>query len=280
MRIGLDIGGTKIEAILATNKGEIKKTFRMPAEVNKGRAKVLANLVHAINQVDNGKVKEVGISFAGVLKDGKVLKAVHISCFDRFDLKTKLESLTKKKIRIENDANCFALAEQKRGACKGKENILGIIIGTGIGAGVVIKGQIHSGKNNSAGEVGKIRIMKGKTFEELCSGPGVSARFIAAGGNKEEASPKEIFKSKSRIAKDIVNETIEVISYVLANQITSFDPDAIVLGGGLSNVAFYKEINKHVQEQLFLKELRATKILKNKLGDSSGTIGAVMLWDS
>lgn len=195
-------------------------------------------------------------------------------------------------IVFENDANCFALAEARAGAAKAHARgvVFGVIMGTGVGGGVVLRGEIHRGAQGIAGEWGHHGVWAGRPDARACycgnrgcveayaSGPALTAHYRALTG--EDARANEIAARRARgdeAARAVIDELIETFGRGLANVVDVLDPDAIVLGGGLSNLELlYDEGRAAVERSVFNDEL-VTPILKNTLGDSAGVIGACLL---
>ena len=193
-------------------------------------------------------------------------------------------SILKQKISIENDANCFTLAESKLGAAQKFDIVFGVIMGTGVGGGIVIKEQIHNGRTNIAGEWGHHCIKpagnscycgKSGCVETYLSGPALEKRWEEISG--EQQSVSEILQANNNQYPRWKGEFLENFGLALGNVIDILDPDAIVLGGGLSNIPFlYDQGKDSVYHQVFSDQID-TPILKNKLGDSAGVFGACMI---
>ena len=200
-------------------------------------------------------------------------------------LKEDLEKALGKKVSMENDANCFAMAEAKMGAAKDYDVVFGVIMGTGVGGGIVINKKIHHGRTNIAGEWGhhtlhqngnKCYCGKNGCVETYISGPALEKRWNELTG-KKDSLPQIIQNLDDDKAIQWKNEFLHNFGTALANVIDILDPDAIVLGGGVSNVSFlYDEGKKAVYDSVF-SDLVDTPILKNQLGDSAGVFGASLL---
>jgi fructokinase len=201
-------------------------------------------------------------------------------------LKEDLEQALKQKIALDNDANCFSIAEAALGAAKEYNVVFGVIIGTGVGGGIVINGNLHRGRTYIAGEWGHhtLRIDGNKCYcgklgcvETYISGPALEKRWTALTG-KTEALPliiQNIDNTKSGLQWK--KEFLENFAIGLANVIDILDPDVIVLGGGVSNIPFlYDEGRDYVYDKVF-SDLVETPIIKNQLGDSAGVFGASLL---
>lgn len=274
--IGLDIGGTKIEGVLVNEKGKVLKKTRVMTENKKGKDQVIANIVSVVKSLDHKGVKGVGIGMPGFMRGGKLECISNISSLKGLELDKILKRKLKHKVIIENDANCFALAEQRWGAGKGNDHVVGLIIGTGVGAGIIINGQIYSGATNGAGEFGEIMFAyENFNVESLVSGPGIERRHFDIAG--VPMTVKQIYASKDKFSKQTVKETNELIGWLLAMIMNSLNPQVIVIGGGVSNSPFYNDIKKAAKKYALSGTYASCKVLKNKLGDSSGVLGAASL---
>ena len=228
----------------------------------------------------------IGVCTPGALsKQSGVIKNSNTQCLIGKDIKNDLENVLKQKVSIENDANCFTLAESKLGSAKNFDMVFGVIMGTGVGGGIVIKQQIHNGRTNIAGEWGHHCIKpegnscycgKSGCVETYLSGPALEKRWNDLSGKRQTIS--EILQnSDESMFTTWKNELLENFALALGNVIDILDPDAIVLGGGLSNIPFlYDEGQSYVHQQVFTDQID-TPILKNKLGDSAGVFGACMI---
>jgi len=201
-------------------------------------------------------------------------------------LKEDLEKKLGQEISMENDANCFAMAEAKLGVAKDFDIIFGIIMGTGVGGGIIINGKLHRGRTNIAGEWGhhtlhqdgnKCYCGKNGCVETYISGPALEKRWTELTGNNESL-PQIIQNLNDDKAKQWKDEFLENFGIALANVIDILDPDVFVLGGGVSNISFlYDEGKKVVYDKVF-SDMVDTPILRNSLGDSAGVFGAALLY--
>ena len=287
-KIGIDLGGTKTEGILLDDNFEIIERIRVKTNQQEGYSSILdliKNLVDDLRQKTDQKTS-VGICTPGALsKKSGLIKNSNTQCLIGKDLKTDLENIFKHNISIENDANCFALAESKLGVAKNFDVVFGVIMGTGVGGGLIINDHIHNGRTNIAGEWGHHCIWpqgnscycgKQGCVETYLSGPALEKRWEQL-TNKRQSLTEIIQKSDDNLLQKWKTEFLDNFGLALGNVIDILDPDVIVLGGGLSNIPFlYDEGKKSVYQKVFSDQID-TPILKNSLGDSAGVFGACMI---
>jgi fructokinase len=229
-----------------------------------------------------------GIGAPGVVSPRTgLMKNANTLCLIGRPLKTDLERMLRRKIEIQNDANCFALAEALYGAGRGKKLVFGVIMGTGCGGGIVHNGEVITGPQAIAGEWGHMSVNPDGPLsycgqrgcvETYISGGGLEARYAEQFGSKK--SFKEIVKDyHAGDAKTVafMKAFFRLFGRSLANLIDVLDPDVVVLGGGVSNFdALYTEGVAEVARQVFSDSLE-TPIVKHQLGDSAGVIGAALI---
>lgn len=288
-RIGIDLGGTKIEGILIDDKNNILNRKRIPTKRANGYDSIVDRIVSLINEListSTGETK-IGICTPGAIspQTGRI-KNSNTVCLIGKPLKHNIESIIKHDIKMENDANCFAIAEALHGAAKGFDSVFGVIMGTGVGGGIVINGKVHRGRMAIAGEWGHHTIYpngnqcycgKKGCVETYISGPSLERRWKELSGHNLSLEQIVQTKTKSDIYLRWKNEFLDNFGIALANVIDILDPDAIVLGGGVSNIEFlYDEGVNKVYDYVFSDNVD-TPILKNKLGDSAGVFGAANL---
>jgi len=287
-KIGIDLGGTKTEGILLDDNFEIIERKRVKTNQQEGYSSILdliKNLVDDLRQKTDQKTS-LGICTPGSLsKKSGLIKNSNTQCLIGKDLKTDLENIFKHDISIENDANCFALAESKLGVAKNFDVVFGVIMGTGVGGGLIINDHIHNGRTNIAGEWGHHCIWpqgnscycgKQGCVETYLSGPALEKRWEQL-TNKRQSLTEIIQKSDDNLLQKWKTEFLDNFGLALGNVIDILDPDVIVLGGGLSNIPFlYDEGKNSVYQKVFSDQID-TPILKNSLGDSAGVFGACMI---
>lgn len=285
-KVGVDLGGTKIEAILLDENFVVITRKRIPTPQD-DYEKILDSIYSLVREIsENISDFSLGICTPGAIsKQTGLIKNSNTQCLIGKSLKDDLEKKLGKKISIENDANCFTMAEATLGAAIDFDLVFGVIIGTGVGGGIVIDKKLYPGRTNIGGEWGHHTLHRngnpcycGKTgcVETYISGPSLENQWTKLTG--KSSSMQEILTNvDSEIGKKWKDEFIENFGFGLANVIDILDPDAIVLGGGLSNIDFlYTEGKESVYNKVF-SDLVDTPILKNKLGDSAGVFGACML---
>ena len=285
-KIGIDLGGTKIEGISLDSSLNVISRIRVPTPQDNYQ-KIIDEISLLVKNLSSHLDDyTVGICTPGAIsKKTGLLKNSNTQCLIGKPLKEDLEQKIGKKISLENDANCFAIAEAKMGAAKNCSVVFGVIMGTGVGGGIVIDEKIHFGRTNIAGEWGhhtlhpngnKCYCGKQGCVETYISGPALEKRWNEITG-KKESLPNIIRDTNSSYFKKWKQEFIDNFGTGLANVIDILDPDIIVLGGGLSNIDFlYSEGAQNVYQKVF-SDLVDTPILKNSLGDSAGVFGAALL---
>ena len=287
-RIGIDLGGTKIEGILTDENYKTITRKRIPTNQEEGYNSILEsikNLILEFIQESNDKVS-IGVCTPGALSlSSGLIKNSNTQCLIGKDLQNDLKNILHYNISIENDANCFALAEAKLGAGKNSNLVFGIIMGTGVGGGIIIDGKIHHGRTNIAGEWGHHCLHpegnicycgKKGCVETYISGPALEKKWSNM-TNQNQPLPEIIKSSDNPNFPNWKKSFLDDFGSSLANVIDILDPDMIVLGGGVSNIDFlYSEGKNSIYEKVF-SDIVDTPITKNELGDSAGVFGACML---
>ena len=296
MRIGIDLGGTKIEAIALGDDGAelLRRRVRTPAGNYDATIGAICDLVAEL-EAELGRIGRVGVGTPGAVspRTGLMKNSNSIvlngRAFDR-DLAQALG----REIRIENDANCFALSEAIDGAGQGHSVVFGVILGTGVGGGVVVNGRPLSGRNRIAGEWGHNPLpwpqaseLPGRPcycgrkgcIETWLSGPGIAAFYEATTG--QPLAAETIFaaaKAGEAAALDCLRQYRDRLARSLATVVDLLDPDVIVLGGGVSNEALiYDGLDAAIAAYAFSDGID-TPVRQAIHGDSSGVRGAAWLW--
>lgn len=298
MRIGIDLGGTKIEGIALDDSGTelFRKRINSPQGSYQNTLTAIVDLVLEI-QTTTKNTGSVGVGIPGTVspKTG-LIKNANSTWLIGQPLKTDLESSLKRKIRIENDANCFVVSEATDGAAKDAEVVFGVIIGTGTGGGVYVRGQSIIGANAIAGEWGH-NPLPWPTAQELpgrecycgnngcietwLSGPGFAADHQITNKLDTPLSAREIItqaEQGNQSANFSLQCYAERLAKSLATVINLIDPDVIVLGGGMSNIKQLYSMVPNLWDKYIFSDHVSTQLLPPKHGDSSGVRGAAWLW--
>ena len=283
-KLGIDLGGTKTEGIFLDDNLNVISRKRIPTPQNDYKA-IVKSIVNLVNEIKTEDCT-IGICTPGAIsKKTGLIKNSNTQCLIGKPLRENLENALNQKISIDNDANCFSMAEATLGAAKGFDVVFGVIMGTGVGGGIVINGKVHKGRTNIAGEWGHHTLHHdgnecycGKTgcVETYISGPSLEKRWTQLTG-KTQSLIEIVENLDTEKAQQWKSEFLENFGTSLANVIDILDPDAIVLGGGLSNIEFLFDEGKEAVYEKVFSDLVETPILKNKLGDSAGVFGASLL---
>lgn len=297
-RLGIDLGGTKIEGILLGAADErLRVRVDTPRDDYPETVEAIAGVVERLL---NGKQglddTPVGIGIPGAVSraTGRI-KNANSTWLIGEDLKGDLELRLSRPVRLANDANCFALSEAVDGAGKGAASVFGVILGTGVGGGLVIDGRLVPGANDIAGEWGHNPLpwpasdeLPGETcycglqgcIETWLSGPALARQYGAMTGTA--LSPAEIAAAAARGAAPAdaaLERYVDRLARALAHVINLLDPEVVVLGGGLSNIAeLYERVPAQWGRRVFSDRVD-TRLMPNHWGDSGGVRGAAWLWD-
>ena len=290
-RIGIDLGGTKIEGVVLDAAGQEIFRKRIPTERDLGYQHILGRVKFLYDELVAavpGQPTTFGIGTPGAISPRTgLLKNSNTVCMNGQPVKADLEKILARKIEIQNDANCFALAEAKLGAGRGKKLVFGVIMGTGCGGGIVHHGEVLTGAQGIAGEWGHMSLdpqgpacycgQRG-CVESYLSGGGLENRYAEKFGVRRPL--REVtaaYLAGEPSAVEFIQEFFNRFGRALANLINILDPDIVVLGGGVSNFdALYTEGVAAVRRQVFTDELQ-TPIVKHQLGDSAGVFGAALV---
>jgi len=287
MIVGVDLGGTKIRAGLI-GRFDVKKEITLLTNAKQGRNKILKTLFEAIDYVFQDDVKEIGIAVAGNTDGRKIIEATHIKSLNNLNLSQIISKKYGIKSFLENDANAFALAEYHFLKKKNPKlrNIVGITLGTGVGGGIIIDGEIYRGSFYSAGEIGHMSIASNgikcscgnyDCFEVYCNGKALERYYYEFTKKKLQSTMITNSLSKDKNALKAVYEYSKYLGIGLVNIANIFSPDYIVIGGGISKLnEIYKPAIKHFKKYA-IRAVKNTKIIKSRLGDNSIIIGASLL---
>jgi fructokinase len=267
-RIGIDLGGTKIEALGLDAAGT--ETFRRRIPAPRGDyAATLAAIAGLVKEAGDGTV---GVGIPGALSSVTgLVKNANSTWLIGKPLQQDLEKAIGREVRLGNDANCFALSEAVDGAGQGAEVVFGVILGTGVGGGIVVRGEVLTGPNAIAGEWGHnpLPLPEGSDLPLrpcYCGRSGCIETYLSGPALERDGGEAALGRYEERLAR------------ALAGVINILDPDVIVLGGGVSKVArLYQNVPKLWQRHVFSDQV-ATRLLPPRHGDASGVRGAAWLW--
>jgi fructokinase len=295
VRLGIDLGGTKTEIIALGDNGEelLRRRWPTPQGDYSATVATVAALVEEAER-ELGRQCTVGVGIPGAVSaaTGRVKNANSIWLIGQ-PLRQDLEIALRREVRLANDANCFALSEAIDGAAAGADVVFGVILGTGVGGGIVVRGHVLAGANSIAGEWGHNPLPnsdaaappdcycgKRGCVETFLSGPGLKndhgsttgqilypAEIVALAAAGDTTCEATMQRYESRLAR------------ALAFVINIVDPDVIVLGGGLSNIERLYANVPHLWGEHIFSDHVVTRLVKNRHGDSSGVRGAAWLWE-
>jgi fructokinase len=299
MRIGIDLGGTKIEAVVLAPEGAVAFRQRRPTPRNDYDAtlQVIAALVDDAERAI-GHLCTVGLGMPGTISPATgLVKNANSTWLNGRRLHQDIEARLHRPVRLANDANCFALSEASDGAAAGAPVVFGVIIGTGCGGGIVVNGRVVTGPNAIAGEWGHNPLPwpddserpgpdcycgKRGCLESFISGPGFARDYAIHSGEAMDSIDAAGVVARASAgdaqAEAALHRYTHRVARGLATIVNVLDPDVIVLGGGMSNVPhLYDALPRHLPPFVF-SDAVVTRIVPPKHGDSSGVRGAAWLW--
>lgn len=304
--IGIDLGGTKISTALSTFDGEIIKNVVVPTKADEGEPAVMGRLIKTVEDVlkeanvDIDEVEALGIGSPGPLDSNKgIIIATPNLPFKNYNVVQPLKDKFNIPVYLDNDANVAAIGEYMFGAGKGKENIVYFTVSTGIGGGAILNGRIYRGSTCNALEIGHTTIaLDGPRcncgnvgcLEAVSSGTAIGRRGREAVATNVETSLRkydnitsyEVFKEAEagdEVAKDIVDEALNYLGIVVANAVAIFDPQMIIIGGGVTQVGdiLFDRVRQVVKKRCFKTMAEACQVVPAGLGTKAGVVGAVAL---
>ena len=292
-RIGIDLGGTKIEIAVLAPDGTIPYRERVPTPAGYDAALTAIETLVRDAEARLSVTATIGIGIPGVISPATgLVKNANSLALNGHALDRDLAARLGREIRVENDANCFALSEASDGAAAGYGLVFGVILGTGCGGGIVTHGQVHRGPHRVAGEWGHNPLPwpnadeypgnacwcgRMGCLETYVAGPALARDCDGPEARDASALPTRAAAGDAR-AQAALERHADRLARGLAQVINLLDPDAIVLGGGLSNMDhLYVDLPRLIPRHVF-SDVIATPILRNRHGDSSGVRGAAWLW--
>ncbi|MEI6034174.1 MAG: ROK family protein [Verrucomicrobiae bacterium] len=290
---GIDLGGTKIEGAILDDHGVALHRLRRETGAANGYDHVLSQIVGVIRDLENAsglsRPAIIGIGTPGAVEPSSgALKNSNTTCLIGRPLREDLAAALGCVIRMANDANCFALAEASWGAAAGADVAMGLILGTGVGGGLVVRGRVLDGQHGIAGEWGH-NPLRGESspcycgrngcIETVIAGPSLE-RYYRESGGENIRLPEIVAKAGAGdpIAEATIRRLQEKFGEAIAAVINILDPDAIVIGGGVGNIQeLYSEATRQWIRQFLFNQVLTTRILRPQLGDSAGVFGAAIL---
>lgn len=295
LRVGVDVGGTKIEAIALDGAGRERARRRVPTPRGDYAATVeaVASLVERVEREAEGR-GTVGVGIPGAVTPAGVVKNANSTWLIGRPLVRDLEARLSRPVRAMNDANCFALSEAADGAAAGADVVFGVILGTGVGGGIVVGGRCLQGPNLIAGEWGHDPLPwpadderpgdacycgRAGCIETFLSGPAFARDHLRGSG--EQRSGREIVARAAAGdagARATLARYHDRLARALASVVNLLDPDVVVLGGGMSNLPGLADAVAALLPRHVFSDTVVTRIARNVHGDSSGVRGAAWLW--
>jgi len=294
MRIGIDLGGTKIEGIALDDRdrGVVRRRVATPFGDYQATVRAVAELARSIER-EIGSSATVGIGHPGVISPATgLIKNANSVVLNGRPLDVDLATALRRKVRLANDADCFTLSEATDGAAAGADAVFGVILGTGVGGGIAVHGELLSGPNGIAGEWGHNPLpwlhpeeLPGPAcycglhgcVETFLSGPAMERDYSKA----SDVSSREIVQlaeAGDARAAAVVDRYFDRLARAIAVVINIIDPNVVVLGGGMSNIDVLYERIPSIWDRYVFSDRVETRLVKAAHGDSSGVRGAARLW--
>ena len=303
---GVDLGGTKISTAISTIEGNILANVVLPTKAEEGEAAVLGRIVQSIDEVIVGsstsidEIEAIGIGSPGPLdaKKGIIITTPNLP-FKNYNLVQPLKEKYNIPVYLDNDANAAAIGEYMFGAGKGKNSIVYFTVSTGVGGGAVLDGKVYRGHTSNALEIGHTTVDPNGPrcncgnlgcLEAMSSGTAIAKKGKEAVSTNVETSLKkhdtvtsyEVFKEAEagdEVAKDIIDNALTYLGIGVANAIATFDPEMIIIGGGVSKAGdiVFDTVKKVVNKRCFKSMAESCEIVPAGLGSDAGVVGAVAL---
>lgn len=304
--IGVDLGGTKISTAISTIEGNILANVVLPTKAEEGEVAVLGRIIQSIDEVIVGsstsidEIEAIGIGSPGPLdaKKGIIITTPNLP-FKNYNLVQPLKEKYNIPVYLDNDANAAAIGEYMFGAGKGKNSIVYFTVSTGVGGGAVLDGKVYRGHTSNALEIGHTTVDPNGPrcncgnlgcLEAMSSGTAIAKKGKEAVSTNVETSLKkhdtvtsyEVFKEAEagdEVAKDIIDNALTYLGIGVANAISTFDPEMIIIGGGVSKAGdiVFDTVKKVVNKRCFKSMAESCEIVPAGLGSDAGVVGAVAL---
>jgi len=308
--VGIDIGGTNLRGAVVNKKGEFLNRYTLFSQANKGIEHLLNNLLIVIEKLTiHQEISGIGIGVPGIIdtRNGILTQAPNIKNVSNYPILKELNKRIKsgRKLFIENDANCAALGEYTFGSGKNVESLIMITLGTGVGGGIILNGNIWSGADGMGGEIGHMKIYPGG-YKCKCGGRGCLESYSSLGGIKnyikdgiknnkintklldkinstqEEYYPELFFKeakSGNRFSRNLWNEFGKSLGIGIANLTNLLNVEMVVIGGGIANAwgMFINYAKQSAKENTLIAPYKNLKIVRSRLKGDAGILGAASL---
>ncbi len=286
--LGVDVGGTKISAALVSESGELlSDVFRTATEANRSREEVESNLFRCLDEalknaaLSQKDIAGIGLGLPGPLdaKKGILLDPNNLPTWHNYPVARRVAEQFGLPVKINNDANVFALGEAVFGSAKDLDVVVGLTLGTGFGCGIVLNKRIFEGATGTAGEI-YLSPYNGTQFEEIISGRGL-ARIYEKQSGKKIIGPE--IESRARLGEEAALASWKEFGFhlgrIMAHMVNFLDPDAIVVGGSISHAfdLFEEEMRRQVFENINSRPRQHLKILHSRLGEEAAIFGAAAL---
>lgn len=292
--VGIDLGGTKVEACLMDVDRNILERERMLVHASRGLEQVVVNIRTVVDKVTGGKpYRALGIGTPGtyVPAEDRLYGSPHTTVYETPGFIGRLkEEFNGLPLLVENDANCLALAEFYANCEDKYRYVLAVIMGTGFGSGLILDKKLYRGARGGAGEIGHTSIVfngrpcecgRRGCVEAYLSGSSLSRRFYdISSKNLDVPEIFRLYQARDPLASALFDESFQLLAEVIANAVNAFDLEAVILGGGVSNIPAWYEpgnVQKHLQDSLFGVPRGEIPLIQARLGDSAGVLGAAYL---
>jgi glucokinase len=295
--LGIEIGGTKFQAVIGDSNARIKDRYRIVVDRNLGGEGIRKEIIQAFSCFKKYKPVSIGVGFGGPVdfEKGEICTSHHINGWNNFPIGPWLKKISGLPVYVDNDANTAALAEALKGSGKNYERVFYVTLGSGMGGGMILNGQVYHGEKPGESEIGLMPFdRKGKTMESQCCGwsvdskirkytksnPGSVLTKLTKGMNVGEAKYLAAAIDKGDIgATKILNETAENIAFALSYAVLLFHPKIIIIGGGLSLIRepLFKRINVLLPKYVVPAYHPVPKVKIAKLGEDVVCTGALLL---
>ena len=292
--VAFDLGGTELKAARIAAGGRVERFTRLPSLAAVGEAPLFAAIASAARQLDvENSPGVVGFGSPGVIHPGSgiiVDRTPNVRLAADFPMRDRLERLLERRVVIDNDANCAALAEHEAGAAKGARVSITVTVGTGVGAGLIVDGRIVQGASGGAGEIGHVPVgsdgppcrcgVEG-CAEPMASGAGLLARAREAGLDVDSA--REVFESRDAVAAELIDRMVDHLARILGSATQVLNPDVIVVGGGVAQAGekLFAPLRAALERYTLASHRERLRIVPATLGEQAGVIGAgLMAWQA